>query len=67
MPVICSSKECNDPARCSIRTMRNDKTRDMKTIIYYDERTAPKVASPYCKQCAVHLVKELTLVLVDEE
>jgi hypothetical protein len=37
----------------------------MSTFIYYDERTAPKSALPYCKPCALEAVPALMQILVD--
>lgn len=59
----CKSKGCEKPARCAIRTQRPTRG-NLNTTIYYDERTAPKTAIPYCKECGVAVITGLN-VLID--
>jgi hypothetical protein len=61
----CSTKGCGKPARCAIKTAR-PKREKMYSVIHYDERTAPKSALPYCKPCAVALLKDLCDTLIDD-
>lgn len=61
---ICRSDGCERPARCAIRTVRSADRVTMKTIVHYDERSAPKTAVPYCKKCATEILVGLVEVLV---
>lgn len=63
--VICTARECDQPARCAIKIARPTRG-NMYLTIYYDERTAPKTAKPYCKKHGVETVTDVSKTLIDE-
>lgn len=62
----CSTIECPNEARCAIRTTRPSRA-DLRTTLYYDDRQAPKTATPYCKACAIALLPELCAIIDNDE
>lgn len=65
--VACSTKDCPHPARCAIKTKRGSgaKRGEMSSVLHYDERTAPKGATPYCKTHGIETINSLAKVLID--
>ena len=57
---------CGEPARVTIKTRRNSRTREMTTQVWWDERTGPKDATRYCKLHGERTLSQLAGVLIDE-
>lgn len=54
----CKTEGCNRPATVALRTTRPTRG-DLRTTIYFDERTAPKAATRYCTPHGAGLAAEL--------
>ena len=63
---ICVADECGSGARMAVRTLRQTRA-DLHTTVYYDDRSAPKAAMPYCKAHGIQLVIELAETLVSND
>lgn len=44
----CEEWACKREARMAIRTIRNQRN-ELKVTVWFDNRTAPKIAGRYCK------------------
>ncbi len=56
--------KCEEAARMALRTARP--TRDViKTIVYWDDRTAPRTAERLCQKHGMETLDALSKVLVD--
>ena len=64
--IICEDKQCDDEARVTIKTTRHERSREMKTTIWWDERTGPKYGDRYCKRHGAALITALADTLIDE-
>lgn len=62
----CTHDPCNKPGRLALRTTRPTRE-DLRTMIYFDDRTAPKTAQPYCREHGAALVADLIQTLVAED
>ena len=62
----CSSEGCTRPARAAVRTMRPTRP-DLHSTVFYDNRSAPKTALPYCRACTVELMISLCRTLIDAD
>jgi hypothetical protein len=62
----CAVGGCKKEARCAIRTRRATRP-NLMTTIYYDDRVAPKTALRYCRTCAIRLMRDMIITLVDEQ
>jgi hypothetical protein len=62
----CSYPDCENQARLAIRTTRPHR-RELKSVVWYDDRTAPKTASRYCRKHAIHLATELIFSMSHED
>jgi hypothetical protein len=64
----CSAKGCEREARMTVHTTRPSRA-VMKSVVHYDDRTAPKSHVRYCKEHGKEIVAGLVDVLadVDEE
>jgi hypothetical protein len=62
---VCATIGCKRPPRMGLVTTR-PKRDQLKTVIYFDDRTAPKTASRHCKHGA-ELVRDLVSTLVETD
>lgn len=53
---------CTKPARAALKTTNGVR---LTTVIYYDDRQAPKVATRYCKEHAVATLLGLGTTLIE--
>jgi len=65
----CFTEKCLRPARAAISTRRGGgaKRGEMSSTLHYDNRTAPKSATRYCRACAIELMISLGRVLINED
>jgi hypothetical protein len=56
------NKRCPKPARAALKTTNGVK---LTTVVYYDDRQAPKVATRYCKEHAVATLLGLGSTLIE--
>lgn len=54
----CRTEGCTAPPTMALRTTRPQRG-DLRTTIYFDERTAPKTAIRYCTAHGANLAAEL--------
>lgn len=59
----CSESGCTRDARMALRTTRPTRE-DLRTVVFYDDRTAPRTALPYCAEHGLKTVEALLGVLV---
>lgn len=64
MSARCSDAGCGKEARMALRTTRPTRD-DLRTVIFYDDRTAPSTALRYCADHGLKVVEQLMSVLVD--
>lgn len=64
MSYRCSEGGCTKDARLALRTTRPTRE-DLRTTIFYDDRSAPNTAMRYCAEHGLKVVQELLSVLVD--
>lgn len=62
----CQSRGCLNQARVAIATKRPNRER-MYSTIDYDDRTAPKTFSRYCKKCAIDIMTGIIRSVVDDD
>ena len=60
----CESSGCTRDARMALRTTR-PKRDNVQTVVYSDNRSAPKVAMRHCKTHGMETMRQLMDVLVD--
>jgi hypothetical protein len=58
----CRTEGCTAPPTMALRTTRPQRG-DLRTTIYFDERTAPKTATRYCTPCGAALAADLIRTL----
>lgn len=62
----CETKGCEREARMAIDTSRP--SRDvLKSVLYFDNRSAPRKAARYCKTCGAALAQDLVNALTDAD
>lgn len=54
--------QCPKPARAALKTTRGTR---FTTVVYWDDREAPKVAVKYCKEHAVATLIDLSSTLIE--
>lgn len=62
----CTHPGCTKPARMAVRTTRPTRE-DLRSMIHFDDRAAPKTAQRYCKQHGTAVIAELIKALVSED
>lgn len=62
----CSTSGCDQAARMAIRTTLAPRAK-MTTTVWWDDRTAPKIAPRYCRNHGGLLLAGLVPVLVDAD
>jgi hypothetical protein len=65
-PRECRAEDCAKEARCAIRTLRPNRG-TLYSVFYFDDRTAPRLASPYCKAHGMEVMSGSMAMLVDED
>lgn len=65
-PARCTATGCDRPARLAVRTTRPSRD-DLRTTIYYDDRTAPRTAQRYCRQHGGETLAALVITLTDAD
>jgi hypothetical protein len=60
--MTCNYQGCDKEARVALRTTRPTRS-DLKTTVYWDNRTAPATAEELCAKHAVEVLGELAAVL----
>lgn len=63
-PRECQAQDCDKEARCAIRTLRPNRG-TLYSAFYFDDRTAPRSASPYCKAHGIEVMSGSMGMLVD--
>lgn len=64
--MVCSDKGCEREARVALRTTRPTRP-DLRTLIYWDDRVAPKTAARYCREHGIATIKALSETLIDQD
>lgn len=60
----CFHTDCPKPARGALKTTNGTK---LTTVIYYDDRQAPKIAEKLCKEHLAATVLALVIDLVEND
>lgn len=65
-PRECAASDCDREARCAILTKRPNRE-SVVSSIYFDDRTAPRSALPYCKAHGTEIINGSISLLVDND
>lgn len=62
----CSDSGCTRPARMAFRTTRPSRN-DLRTTVFYDDRSAPSTAQRYCRKHGLALITDVIRTVVAED